>query len=209
MNLRIRNGVYCSRQIIKEISTKYEDFSDNIPINEFYLQHKKILNELIRVSPMVFYNVQFVTGSKRAFFKLIGDFSEQLKEIIVWDKINAQPAMGVGVLNSQYEVIMVFDKFHSIARKFYDATFRGTISNVWKIKRAKPKKGNGATFPEELVENILVNLVSKGGTIYDPFAGTGTTLIIAKKMGFNFLGSEISKKQCEQIEANLPERTIR
>ena len=29
MNLRIRNGKYCSRQIVKEISTKYENFSDN------------------------------------------------------------------------------------------------------------------------------------------------------------------------------------
>ena len=33
MNLRIRNGEYCSRQIVKEISTKYEDFPDNLPID--------------------------------------------------------------------------------------------------------------------------------------------------------------------------------
>ena len=30
MNLRIRNGNYCSRQIVKEFSTKYNDFADNL-----------------------------------------------------------------------------------------------------------------------------------------------------------------------------------
>ena len=33
MNLRIRKGEYCSRQIVKEISTKYADFDDNMPID--------------------------------------------------------------------------------------------------------------------------------------------------------------------------------
>ena len=32
MNLRIRKGAYCSRQLVKEISTKYSGFADNIPI---------------------------------------------------------------------------------------------------------------------------------------------------------------------------------
>lgn len=31
MNLRIRNGKHCSRQIVKELSTKYEGFDDNLP----------------------------------------------------------------------------------------------------------------------------------------------------------------------------------
>lgn len=86
MNLRIRNGKYCSRQIVKELTTKYDGFDDNFPIDEFYDFHSKILKELIRVSDIVFYNISIVTGSKRAFFKLIGEFNEQLKDIIVWDK---------------------------------------------------------------------------------------------------------------------------
>ena len=30
MNLRIRNGQYCSRQIVKELTTKYQNFADNM-----------------------------------------------------------------------------------------------------------------------------------------------------------------------------------
>ena len=94
MNLRIRNGQYCSRQVIEsEFSNKYKNFSDNLPIQDFYQFHYDVLYELIRVSNLVFYNISIVTGSKRAFFKLIGDFSMELKEIIVWDKGHGQPAI--------------------------------------------------------------------------------------------------------------------
>ena len=71
MNLRISNGKYHSRQVTKELTTKYSDFSDNLPIEEFYKLHLQILKELIRVSDLVFYNIQIVTGSKRAFLKLL------------------------------------------------------------------------------------------------------------------------------------------
>lgn len=99
MNLRIRNGRYCSRQInppTKEFTTKYKGFNDNLPIDEFYEFHLNVLKELLRVSPIVFYNIQVVTGSKRAFFKIIGELNEYLKDIIVWDKGHAQPAIGGG-----------------------------------------------------------------------------------------------------------------
>jgi len=128
MNLRIRNGKYCSRQIVKEFSTKYNGFDDNMPIDEFYNLHLKILNELLRTSSIVFYNIQIVTGSKRAFFKIIGELSDYLKDIIVWDKNYAQPAMAQRVLNRRTELILVFDSGNAISRQFKTANFdRGTF----------------------------------------------------------------------------------
>ena len=109
MNLRIRKGEYCSRQIVKEISTKYEGFSDNLPIEEYFEFHSNVLKELLRVSNLVFYVVQVVTGSKRAIFKLIGEFNENLKDIIIWDKKTAEPAIQQQVLNRQTELILVFE----------------------------------------------------------------------------------------------------
>jgi len=198
MNLRVMKGKYTSRQVIKkEFSTKYEEFSDNLPLDEFYNLHSSILRELLRVSKVVFYNIQIVTGSKRAFFKLIGEFSDNLKEIIVWDKVNSQPAMQSGVLNRQSELILVFeDEENSIKRQFNTVNFeRGTLNDVWQIKRGKKyDKKHGATFPEELVEKIIVNFSNKGELIYDPFMGSGTTAVVAKRLERNFLGSEISKK---------------
>jgi site-specific DNA-methyltransferase (adenine-specific)/modification methylase len=110
MNLRIRNGKYCSRQIVKELTTKYANYPDNLPMDDYYKFNKNVIDELLRVSNLVFYNVQFLTGNKPALFKLIGEYAEQIKEIIIWDKKVAQPAIGEGVMNSQFEVILVFFK---------------------------------------------------------------------------------------------------
>ena len=197
MNLRIRKGEYCSRQIVKELSTKYEEFSDNMPIAEYNKFHSEVLRELLRVSNLVFYNIQIVTGSKRSIFKMIGEFSEHLKDIIVWDKGHGQPSMQEQVLNRQSELILVFEKDYPISRQFRSATFkRGTLNDIWNIKREYKKiiKGHNAVFPEKLVEIILNNFSKQGDTIYDPFLGTGTTAAVAKKLGRNYMGSEISKK---------------
>ena len=205
MNLRIRNGKYCSRQITKEFTTKYDGFDDNLPIDEYYRVHAHVLRELLRISPVVFYNVQIVTGSKRAIFKLLGYFNEYVKDIIVWDKGNAPPAMGEGVLNRQSELIIVFDKHNAISRKFERCNFeRGTLNDVWQIKRGKRvSNSHGAVFPEELVEKILLNFSQEGDVVYDPFMGTGTTAVVCKKLNRRYVGSEIIQSYIDIAEERL------
>lgn len=205
MNLRIRDGKYCSRQITKEFSTKYDGFSDNMPIAEYFDFHLRVIKELLRVAPIVFYNVQIVTGSKRAVFKLLGELNEYVKDIIVWDKENAQPAMSEGVLNRQYELIIVFAKRDAISRKFNYCNFeRGTLNDVWRIKRGKKVTNlHGATFPEELVEKILINFSRERDVVYDPFMGTGTTAVVCKNMNRRFIGSEIITSYVEVAKERL------
>jgi site-specific DNA-methyltransferase (adenine-specific)/modification methylase len=201
MNLRIRKGEYCSRQIIKEeFSTKYDNFDDNLPIDDFYKLHYDILKEIIRVSELSFYVIQIVTGSKRAFFKLIGDFNEYIKDIIIWDKVNSQPAMKAGVFNSQFEMILVLGD-NSISRQFTNYNFnRGELSNVWKIKRGKKLSNkNGAVFPRELVDKIILNFSNENDIVYDPFTGTGTTQESAIMNNRLFIGSELIKSQFEFV----------
>ena len=206
MNLRIRNGKYCSRQVTKEFSTKYNGFSDNMPIDEFETFHTSVLKELLRVSPLVFYNIAIVTGSKRAFFNIIGKFSRYLKDIIVWDKGHGQPAMKSGVLNRQSELILVFSN-DAISRNFKDAQFkRGTLSDTWKIKRENSKiVGHSAVFPEHLVDTILVNFTRPGDKIYDPFSGSGTVGVVCKKLGREFIGSETNKQFCYEANKRIGE----
>lgn len=161
MNLRIRNGKYCSRQIVKEISTKYENFADNLPMDEYFEFNKKIISECLRVSDLVFFNIQMITGNKPALFALMGEFSKQLKEVIIWDKVNAQPAIGQGVLNSRFEFLLVFQSSNAISRCFKTSQFgRGELDNLWQIKRGKKYcKTLGAEFPLELPERIIKNFL--------------------------------------------------
>jgi len=207
MNLRIRNGVYCSRQIVKELSTKYANFDDNLPIDEYYELHLSILKELLRVSNMVFYNIQIVTGSKRAIFKIIGELSDYLKDIVIWDKGNGQPAMAERVMNRRTELILIFDKNNAISRQFDVCNFkRGTLDDLWLIKRGKKVSSeHGAVFPEELIYTILENFTKEGNTIYDPFMGTGTTAVVSKKLKRNYIGSEISDEYIKIANKRLKE----
>jgi site-specific DNA-methyltransferase (adenine-specific)/modification methylase len=205
MNLRIRNGKYCSRQIVKELSTKYSNFDDNLPIDEYYELHLNILKELLRVSDMVFYNIQIVTGSKRAIFKIIGELSDYLKDIVIWDKGHGQPAMAERVMNRRTELILIFDKNNAISRQFEKCNFkRGTLDDLWLIKRGKKVSSeHGAVFPEELVSTILENFTNSGDVIYDPFMGTGSTAVVCKKMKRKYIGSEISKEYLKVIDERL------
>ncbi len=195
MNLRIRNGKYCSRQIVKEFSTKYESFDDNLPLDEFFDFHCSVIDEMLRISNTIFYNISIVTGSKRAFFKIIGKYSDYLKDIIIWDKSYGQPAMQNGVLNRQTELILIFQQTeNAIKRQFDKCNFeRGTLNDLWTIKRQKIKNvKHGATFPEELVEKIILNFSNEGDLIYDPFSGIGTTAVVCKKNKRKYICSEIS-----------------
>lgn len=195
MNLRIRNGKYCSRQIVKEISTKYSNFSDNLTMDDYFDFNKKVISECLRISDLVFYNVQFLTGNKPALFKLLGEFHLNVKEFIVWNKVNSQPAIGKNILNSQFEVLIVLQNSAPESRSFKTAQFgRGTLSNLWSIKRGrKANKSHGATYPVELSDRVISEFSCPGSVVLDPFMGIGTTGVSCKNLNRKFIGIELDE----------------
>lgn len=48
--------------------------------------------------------------------------------------------------------------------------------------------------PEKLIERIILASSNKDDLVFDPFIGSGTTAVVARKLGRNFLGFEIEKK---------------
>lgn len=211
MNLRIRNGKHCSRQIVKEISTKYTGFSDNLSMDELFVFNCNVIDELLRVSKINFYNIQFLTGNKSAFFRIMGKYHDRIKEVIIWDKINAQPSISERTLNSQFEVLLVLEG-EAISRRFKKANFtKGTLSNVLRIPRGKKYcPTHGASFPIELADTIISNFSNIGDRVLDPFMGTGTTGASSLSLGRSFVGVEIdkgyfelSKERLEIISSNI------
>lgn len=57
-----------------------------------------------------------------------------------------------------------------------------------------------ATFPEKLVEDHILTWSNKEDLVYDPFLGSGTTVLISIKNKRQYLGSEISEKYYELIQ---------
>lgn len=206
MNLRIRDGKYVSRQIVKEISTKYDDYSDNLSMEDYYALNKSVIFECLRVSKLVFYNIQMITGNKPALFKLLGYFHEHIKELIIWDKGHGIPAIGEGVLNSRHELIVVLSKLpDAISRKFEQANFdRGTLDNVWDIKREHKKKStHGAVMPLALADKVIANFTKEGDNVLDPFMGTGTTGVASVSHNRKFTGIEMSECYLDMAKLRL------
>jgi len=210
MRTRIRNGKYTSRENGNHFSKKYKHFGDDMSIGDFYSFHSEVLRELLRVSKIVCYNIQIVTGSKEAFFKIIGDFSLDIKDIIIWDKGHGQPAMHGQVLNSCYEMILILEDDKMAGRAIQNAKFnRGEMNNILRLGRGeKISDVHGAVYPEMLAGDLIKAFSEEGNLIYDPFMGSGTTGVVAHKLNRAWIGSEIIKEHCKIAQKRINKFTV-
>jgi site-specific DNA-methyltransferase (adenine-specific) len=62
---------------------------------------------------------------------------------------------------------------------------------------------HGCQMPEQLLGRIIRACSNPGDVVLDPFAGSGTTLAAAKKLGRRWLGFEVSPNYCARIRARL------
>ena len=65
---------------------------------------------------------------------------------------------------------------------------------VWSINTKPFKGGHFAPYPEELVETPIKASCPIGGTVLDPFMGSGTTGVVAKRLKRNFIGIDINEQ---------------
>jgi site-specific DNA-methyltransferase (adenine-specific) len=68
----------------------------------------------------------------------------------------------------------------------------------------KERQGfHGCQMPERLLERIIRVSSNEGEVVLDPFAGSGTTLAVAKKLYRSYVGIELSSDYAQAIEARL------
>ena len=84
--------------------------------------------------------------------------------------------------------------------------------NIW-IYDVGGASGDGnfkhpAIFPEDLAKDHILSWSNEGDLIFDPFAGSGTTLKMAKLMNRNYLGFEIAEEYIPIINKRLRQETV-
>jgi site-specific DNA-methyltransferase (adenine-specific) len=62
---------------------------------------------------------------------------------------------------------------------------------------------HGCQMPEQLLARIIQVSSNPDDIVVDPFSGSGTTLIVAKKLGRRWFGCELSEAYAAQIESRL------
>ncbi|MEJ2103776.1 MAG: site-specific DNA-methyltransferase [Ignavibacteriaceae bacterium] len=90
-----------------------------------------------------------------------------------------------------------------------DGNFRDTFpSNIWNdisipFWSMPENTEHPAQKPEKLLAKLILASTNKGDLVFDPFLGSGTTAVVAKKIGRNYSGVEIDSYYCTLAEKRL------
>ncbi len=80
-------------------------------------------------------------------------------------------------------------------------------TDTWFVSRVcgtfKERVSHPCQMPEAVLERIIRVAAPPDGLVLDPFAGSGTTLAVAKKLGRNYLGVELSEQYADGVRKRL------
>jgi len=80
--------------------------------------------------------------------------------------------------------------------------------SVWTVT-TKPFKGaHFATFPPKLIEPCILAGCPEGGTVLDPFTGSGTTAVVALNNHRNFVGTELNADYVKLAEDRISQSVV-
>ena len=117
------------------------------------------------------------------------------KRALVWVKNNHTS----GDLEGDYGNKTEFAVFAHKGRRLLNG---GRDTNVINSKR-EATDFHPTQKPVDLMSFLIEKSTAKDEIVFDPFAGSGTTLVAAKQLGRQFLGCELSKKYCDITNERL------
>lgn len=118
----------------------------------------------------------------------------KVRSTIVWAKESFSP--GFGDYNEQVEFCLYGHK-GGARHRWYGPK---NASTLWKVHRDRTQDYHHPTQkPLELAERAIRHGSQRGEIIYDPFLGSGTTLIAAAILGRRCFGMEIEPRYCDVI----------
>lgn len=149
----------------------------------------KILDEFMRIMKKP--NI-YIWCNKEQIYDYMTYFVKEKKckfDIIIWAKTNPTPFCGGHYLTDK-EYCLYFYKNIKLNGN-YDTLKTCYITSI--NVEDKKKFKHPTIKPEEIIKTLISNSCS-GGVVFDPFSGSGTTCMCAKKLGLNYLGFEINKE---------------
>lgn len=189
----LRNGAR------RKSRSAYNDSLDNVGWPELT---NAFIAIALNVSHVVCVNVQMLAGNKVDLLELFGTYARHTIDIGVWVKTNAPPAMAEKVMTSAFEFMWLLSCDINPSRAIPTASFdRGTFTNVFEHATASGHDASvhGAVFPIAVASHYIGHLCNQCNAIYEPFCGSGTTIIAAEQLNRKCYGMEISPQYCDVI----------
>ncbi|MBR1603581.1 MAG: hypothetical protein IJ667_09090 [Synergistaceae bacterium] len=193
----LKKNTRCGKWKNAAIKDGYKNYDDNMPYDEYVKWQKACLAEMYRLikdGGAIFYN-----NKNRVQGGLLQDRGEivrglPLRQVIIWKRSGAINFNSGYFLPTTEQIYMICDKNFKLikgANKYTD---------VWEITQ-ELKNPHPAPFPEALIDRILSS--AGGQIVLDPFAGSGTTGVSARKFNRDFILIEKSEEYCRMAKARL------
>lgn len=175
----------------------YSHHDDNLPHDEYVAWQRACLTEmfrLIRPNGAIFYNHKWrvQNGLLQDRADIVEGFP--VRQIIIWRRkggINFNP----GYFLPTYEVIYLIAK-----PDFKLAPKANAVGDVWEFTQ-EMNNAHPAPFPVALADQCIRATGAK--TILDPFMGSGTVAVAARRLGRDYIGIEISPEYCKLAESRI------
>lgn len=217
------------------LKKKYNSYYDRHDIEKYLSWCKEWLYEMVRITKptgsIFVHNIPKWLIPFGSYLNEIATF----RHWIAWDAMGSP--LGKTLLPNHYGVLYYVKSAKDY--KFYDIRmlhkrcrvcgyilkdyggkknllhkFGPIISDVWtdihRIRHKKRRDEHPCQLPIHLLERLLLMSSDEGDVILDPFIGTGTTAVAAKKLGRKYIGididskyAEITNRKLEQIEPTM------
>jgi len=210
------------------LNKKYNSYKDRKSLDAYLEWCKRWLTEMVRVTKptgsIFVHNIPKWLTYYAAFLNEIADF----KHWISWDAMSIP--LGKTLMPTHYGILFYakdkkLNKFYEIRHphkrcrkcnvllKDYGGKKAGLhpfgplVSDVWtdlhRIKHAKNRDEHPCQLPETVLERLILMTTDEGDIVLDPFNGTGTTVVAAKRLGRKYIGIEIDKNYVTIAEEKL------
>ena len=203
-----------------------KDYDENLTLKEYLRMLRRVFRESYRVlEPGGRACINIANLGRKPYIPMTTYVTVLMLELnflmrgeIIWKKANgsngscAWGSFGSATnptMRDIHEYVLIFSKgrFDRV-RKGIDTIssenfMRDTLS-IWDIKpESATKVGHPAPFPIELPERLIDLYTFKSDLILDPFMGSGTTCLAAKKKGRDYIGYDVKKKYCMLAKKRL------
>lgn len=180
-----------------KLQNGYTHHDDCMPHEKYVAWQRKCLEEMMRLlkdNGAIFYNHKWrvQNGLLQDRQDIVSGFP--VRQIIIWHR-NGGINFNKGYFLPTYEVIYLIAK-----KGFKLAPKANAFGDVWDIGQDL-NNPHPASYPVELMERIIGSTDAE--VVLDPFMGSGTTAIAAKKLGRKYIGIDLSPEYCKMAEDRI------
>lgn len=182
-------------QIWKKFNIDYSTYDDNLPESDYSEWMVSLLNEMMRIikpNGSIFFNHKPRRFNNKVYLPtdFISKSNLSLYQLIIWNRLSSPNVRKDLLLPCTEHVYWLVKGKPKTFKENVDPKFH---SEVWNINPDKGSK-HPAPFPKQLVENCILLTTESGDLVLDPFLGSGTTAIVSKKLGRNYIGIELDQE---------------